>query len=250
MSFPNILHIAEEEVFNSYTTENVPVGSKAVLSDGRVFRFSENGADALVAGNVHSGVVPHTDFTDEAVATLAAGVTVLTGVGSTNTNVVANLLKYGYVYSDSATAANFMPMHRIKSNTLIPAGSATGTITLFTPLALPIAAAGTISYFRNPWRDVIIAAAGTVALCTGVAPIALAADAFGWLQTQGPCAVAYNSTTTALAAVGDPVANPVNVAGAVDGMAAGTAETNQIIGYVLGVVQADTEMTAVFLTIE
>jgi hypothetical protein len=33
-------------------------------------------------------------------------------------------------------------------------------------------------------------------------------------------------------------------------MATATAETNQIIGYVLGVVQADGEMTPVFLTIE
>ena len=40
MSFPNIIHLSEEETFNTYTAERYPVGSKAVVEDGRIFRFA------------------------------------------------------------------------------------------------------------------------------------------------------------------------------------------------------------------
>ena len=74
MSFPNILNISEEETFNTYTTEKVPVGSLARVEDGRLYRFSEVGATALVVNDMNQGTAPSANFQTEAVGTLAAGV--------------------------------------------------------------------------------------------------------------------------------------------------------------------------------
>ena len=245
MSFPNILHISEAETFNTYTTEKVPVGSLARVEDGRVFRFSEVGATALVVNDMNQGEAPLADGQTEVVGTLAAGVTVLTGVGATTADYAINSLKYGYVHTDNATT---LPIMRIKSNTLLDAGAATGTITLFVPTPTAIAAGNTISYIKNPWRDVIQGVVTTpTAVPTGVCRVAAAADGFCWLQTAGVTSVLYDSTTTAIAAVGDPVQTGV-AAGAVGGIP--TVGITQIVGHLVGMVEATTESILVNLCID
>lgn len=245
MSFPNILNISEEETFNTYTTEKVPVGSLARVEDGRLYRFSEVGATALVVNDMNQGTAPSANFQTEAVGTLAAGVTVLTGVGSTTGDGAINLFRYGYVHTDDSTT---LPIVRIKSNTLISNGATTGTITLFVPTPTAIAAANTISYIKNPWRDVIQGVVTTpTAVPTGVCRVAAAADAFCWLQTAGVSSVQYDTATTAIAAVGDPVQMGV-AAGAVGGIP--TVGVTQIVGHLVGMVEADTESILVNLCID
>ena len=248
MSFPNILHITEEETFNSYTTERVPVGTKAVVEDGRVFRFSEVGATALVVNDMNQGEAPTTGYSGEAIGTLAAGVTVLTGVGATNEGgsiaIVADVLKYGYIHTDNATT---LPIMRIKANTAIALGS-TGTVTLFLPTPTAIAGGNTVSYIKNPWRDVIQGVITTpTAVPTGVCRVAAAAAAFCWLQTAGVTTVQYDTATTPIAAVGDPVQMGV-AAGAVGGIP--TVGITQIVGHLVGLVEADTESILVNLCID
>src|SRR3990167_1139350 len=147
MSFPTIAHIAEDEIFNQYSTERRPVGQKAITEDGRQFRFCENGGVAMVVASMYQSVISATiaDGLNEVVGTMAAGDTVLTGVGATTNSQAIDSLKEGYVFS--LTAADLNPCYRIKSNTLITQGAATGTITLYTPLQAAIAPAPPISFF-------------------------------------------------------------------------------------------------------
>lgn len=244
MSHPNIVHMSEEQTFVTSTTEVPPVGALAMIEDGRLYRFVENGATALVASTmVQSMLEIVADSTGQAVGTLAAGVTVLTGVGSTNNNYAIDLLKLGYVFSD--TAADLNPAYRIKSNTLITAAATTGTITLFVPTTAAIAAASTISYMRSPWRDVIVTVATTpTAIVLGVAVIAIAVDAFGWICSRGPASVLTQGTVV----IGDAV-SPGTDAGSVRDVAAGTAEVEPFLGKVLKV-EATTESSLIFLTID
>jgi len=245
MSFPNIIHLGEEATFSTYTAERYPVGTRAYAEDGRIFRFAEVGATLLVVGDMTQGTAPSANFQTEVVGTLAAGVTVLTGVGATTGDGAVNLFKYGYVASDDTTQ---LPAMRIKSNTLITNGSATGTITLFTPTPSAITVNSTISYIKNPWRDVIQSVATTpTALITGVTRLAAAADSFCWIQTGGICSVQYDTGTTAIAEVGDPVKTGV-AAGAVGGIP--TVGITQIVGHLAGMIEADTEMILVFLCID
>lgn len=246
MGFPNTINGSEERIFDDLVNEDVPVGSKMVLADGRLFRFSENAGTALVVGSVNQGAVPSTNTTTEVIDTLAAGVTILTGVGATAGAQAPDLLKYGYIYTDNAVT---LPAMRIKSNANIASGG-TGNVTLFTKTPTAIAAGNTVSYFVNPWRDVIIHDSPATAVYTGVCKTALTADQFGWLQTAGPCSVLYDATTTAIAVVNDPVVGDVNVDGAVAGAATAVLETDPIIGYQLGVVEGDGEQNLIFLVIE
>ena len=248
MSFPNIIHGSEELVFNEQSSEDAPVGAKMIIEDGRVFRYSECGATATVIGNVNSGEAPSTNYTTEVIDTLAAGVTVLTGVGATAAAATVNTFNEGYIYTDNATT---LPMVRIKSNAEIASGG-TGDVTIYTATPTAIAAANTVSYIKNPWRDVIIHGTPPAGVIAGVSKRAITAASFGWLQTQGPCSVLYDSDTTAIAAVGDPVCASAtgDSDGSVSGLATATAETNPIIAYQLGIVEGNAEQNLVFLVIE
>jgi hypothetical protein len=249
MSFPNIIHGTELEIFNSYTTEKVPVGAKMTIEDGRIFRFAECGAAALVIGNLNTGEAPSANFQAETIATLAAGVTTLTGIGATTASMSASALKQGYIYTHNATT---LPLMKIRDNTLITLSASTGIIYLWTKTPTAIAAANTVSYFKNPWRDVIIHGTPGAAVYTGVCQIALAANSFGWLQTGGPCNVLYDADTTAIAAVNDPVAGSVSgdSDGSVSGFAAGDAETDPVVGWQIGMVEANAEQNTVWLRID
>jgi hypothetical protein len=237
----NVIQGSEGMLFRSSATEKVPVGAKMVLTDGREFRMCENFTTALVIGSLNQSEVMTTNTSDEAVATLAAGVTVLTGVGATGANQAVDSLKYGYVHTSNALT---LPLLRIRSNTLITAAAETGTITLFQPTPTAIAAGNTVSYFKNLWRDVIVKpASAATAMIVGVSKIALAANYFGWLQVHGPASVLYDATQEA-------VAPDDTTAGACAGATAGDLETVGTIGMAMGLVEGDGEQTMVFLTLE
>lgn len=243
MAFPNVIHGSEEETLNTYTAERFPVGSKMEIEDGRIFRFAEAGATALEDDELTEAVAPSANFLDEAVATLAAGVLVLTGVGSTTGNGAVNLFRYGYVWSSTATNAN--PLYRIKSNILITAGATSGTITLFVPTVAAYAAADTITYIENPWRDIIVATATTAAgVHTGVPAIDIAANAFGWVQTRGPALVLIAGVVV--------LGNPVIVSGTAGAVGPAASQTTNLTG-VIGrciAVEATTEHGPIFLQLE
>ena len=80
--------------------------------------------------------------------------------------------------------------------------------------------------------------------------IALAINAFGWLQTSGPCTVLYDTGVTAIAAVGDPVGVDASTAGAVSGLGDGTVDTVTIVGTAMGPLESDGQQTVIFLMLE
>ncbi len=248
MSFPNIVFGSEGELWHNSATETVPVGTLMIIEDGRSFRFCEIAASVTtVVGGLLQAEVHTTDQSGEAIGTLDAGVTILTGAGSTSSNVAVDEYVNGYAYTDNAVT---LPMMRIKSNSAITAGS-TGTITLYNPTPTAIASGNTLCYIKNPWRDVILKpASAETAPAIGVNKVVITADYFGWVQTSGPASVLYDASTTAIAAIGDPVGPDQAVASAISGIADSTTDTVIIIGNALGIVEGDTNQTPVFLRME
>ncbi|KKM86937.1 hypothetical protein LCGC14_1273980 [marine sediment metagenome] len=255
MSFPTIIHGSEPEVFNSYSTERagVGIGAKLILPDGRHFRYTHAGGTALVVGSLNQAVVHTVNFSGEAVGTAAAGARVLPAVGSTTGSVAIDQLKFGYAYTDNTTA---LPMMQIKSNTAIVHNAASDigqTITLFTPI--PTALVGgtsTLCYFENPWEDIIVTP-GTgdpTSIIVGICKIALTEAYWGWVQSAGPTTALYDSSVQSIAGIGDPVAPDGTVSGAVAGGVDQQADTVQLIGTALGLVEADGEQTPIFLSID
>ncbi|MEE9149929.1 MAG: hypothetical protein V3U27_21335 [Candidatus Tectomicrobia bacterium] len=161
-----------------------------VIEDGRRFRYTLCGSGlALVVGALNQGAIPEAaKYNDQAVGTMAAGVTQITGIGATTTSMPASDLIDGYCWSEQE--AQLGPALRIKDNIEIDqAASDTGTINLYTALPIAIDAAETISYIRNTWRNTIVSATTITGLVAGVSVSLIAASGFGWLQTQGPCKV-------------------------------------------------------------
>lgn len=214
MSFPRVANGSEEETFNVSTTESIaPVGTKMVIEDGRTFRMAENGAVAGVCGRLfQSAVITVADNGAQAVGTIAAGETILTGVGATNNAVAADVLINGYLFVD--TAAQLDAVHRVKANDAI-AAAGTGNVTLFTALQDAIAGAETVSYIVNPYRNIIIHPSPQTANLAGVVSVALPADNFGWVATGGPCKVLVDGAVRALVN-GDEVVGSFTTDGTVE----------------------------------
>lgn len=244
MGLPNIVFMSEELTLKTYTTEMRPLGTLAMIEDGRQYHFTENGTTALVVGElVQARLEVVADSSGQTIGTLAAGVTVLTGIGATNNNFAIDVLKNGYCFFDTAVDKN--PAYRIKSNTLLTAGASTGTITLYVPTTVAVAAADTICYMRNAWKGVIVSVATTpTAKVLGVPNVAIAASEFGWTQSRGPASVLTQGTIV----IGDAV-SPGTAAGSARDVAAGTAETEPFLGFVLKV-EATTEHSLIFLTLD
>ena len=248
MSFPNIVFGSEGELFHNSADETVPVGTLMIIEDGRHFRFTEiaTGVTTVVNGLLQAEVHT-TDQSGEALDTLASGVVELTGVITTSSGVTSPEYVNGYIYTDNATT---LPMYRIKSTTTATAGNAI-TVTLYTSTPTAIAAGNTVSYIKNPWRDVILKpASAETAPAIGVNKVVITADQFGWVQTSGPVSALYDSSTTAIGAVGAPVAPDQAVASAVSGIADSGTDTVVQIGTAIGIVEGDTEQTPVFLRME
>ena len=194
MSFPNVVYGSEEETFAADAIQSVPVGTKMIIEDGRAYRYAKNNAsNAAIVANVQQGAIPEVaKYGDQAVATLAAGVSVLTAVGATTTDMGIHELVNGYCWSEQTTQLG--PASRIKDNTLIAAGAATGTITLYSPLPLALVAADTISYIRNPWMNVLIQPTTPTGQLVGIAVAAIPVSTWGWVQVSGPCKVQTTGT--------------------------------------------------------
>lgn len=241
MSFPNIVHGHESETFTDDDIQGAPVGTKMVIEDGRIYRYAQADSTALVAALMNQSAIPEVaKYGDQAVGTMAAGATVLTGVGADTTDLAANQLINGYCWSEQTTQLG--PAARIKDNTLITQGAETGTITLYEGLAVLIAAGDTISYIRNTWQSIKIHATGEVAEIAGVTVCSVAASVWAWVQTGGPAKIQTSGTpvvTAGLQAVG-AAAGEVAVA---------SAATDNLIGRFMFWEQSD-EDALIFLTIE
>ena len=202
MSFPSVVRISSDDALVTSTTKTSRFGQKAVDEYGRVFRYARGGAIAITAGLNNQALATTTNWTDEAIATLAAGVSVLTGVGATTGSCAADLLVDGWCYSTTATNTN--PIMRIKSNTVITLIDTTGTITLYQPTLAAFAVADTITYAPNTWNNIIICPTALTGQLAGVALVDIAVGSYGWVQTGGTCKVLYDATGATIGLLAGP----------------------------------------------
>ena len=225
------------------------IGAKYILPDGRNFRYTHAGGANLVVGNLNQAVVHTTNYSGEAIGNNPVGSRQLKGVDSTVGNIAISQFKFGYIYSDNTVA---FPMMQIKDNlNIVTAGDADGLFDLFTPSPVAtVSGTTTICYFENPWEDIIIHDSPNTAMNIGICKIALTTLYWGWVQTAGPCSAHYDSSTTPIAGIGDPVGPDQAVDGAVSGLATDDEDTVNIIGTALGLVEGDAEQTPIFLSID
>ena len=238
--------IPNQGILDASATQKYPLGTRYAKNDGRVFRYAKAGSVALVAGNlIQSAALGGADTTvqhDLTPAAAAAGSYTVT-VTLKTTAQAKDTFKNGWLAVTDGDAANAMgDLYLIKSHPAADGGAAC-VITLYEPLKRAITTNSRISLLANIYSGVIQAPATTpTGLAVGVAPTAVPANNYFWLQTWGIANVLIQTATTA----GVRVQRDVGAAGAV-GKTANTILT-EIVG-MCGYVNDTTDAGFVFLTI-
>lgn len=227
---------AGQGLFESSTTAKHFPGELLVTPDGRRFRYAKAGGTALVAGNVlqtAAEVTTHQNLVATAAAIDAESVTVT--LGATN---AATANQYAGGLAVVTVTPNLGGIYAIKSH---PAAAALATLALQLSDRIRVAwtTSTRVDLIPNPYVGVIQSPATTLTGATvGVAPWAIPANEWGWIQVGGvaPVLVAGTIAVGAMAVVpsgtaGAAVTDPANASVIMIGQAlsaTASGETNAV----------------------
>lgn len=239
---------AGQSIYETRTTPLHNPGTRAVLPDGRVFYYSVNRTNAiLAAGKLTKMAEVSVDFDDLATNTAVVGDMVVNVTPVGTATYAANELAGGYLSINSGTTG-LGTQYRISHHVATTAATAFD-LYLSEPIRVAFNADTTATVVPNPWSDCVITDADETQLVNGVAPFAVpvgsdSAPVYFWNQTWGVATVLGNGTP----AIGQAVSVGATTAGSFDAAAEGAGTVNQIIGTVL-YTSVSADYTPIFLTI-
>ncbi len=235
MAFPFILSISDAEPYALYTDRRgLALGQLAMTSDGRQFRWANNGAVLLGVGKTLCGVAPVTAHVlqtattagviGDATVTMTIGATAIT-VDQYRDGILAIELGTGFGYA-----------YGLDRHTSYLASATTVAIPFKRGVTLQAAVpttSNTISFIASPYSSMVIFPATTATTaCTAVSVSPIPASGtppatpqFGWVQTKGLAAVLAIGTVV----IGQNVGVPSGTAGGVLPIA---DDLTQVVGYV------------------
>ena len=189
-----------QSIYNESTVKHHRVGTRAQLSDGRVFYYTRNSGAAIVAGNLLMSELVSGDGDDLAVTASAAGQKVV-NVTPTGSKVWTDGdLQGGYLCVNDAVGEGIT--YQIESHPTNTGGTAFN-ITLRDDIAVALTTASQVTILKNPWMDAVIAAADQAHMPAGVANVAVTAGTgtkqYFWCQTWGVVA-GWDDAATAIGA--------------------------------------------------
>ena len=222
MSYPTIIYIPEGEQFNNYDSRRWPLGTRAILQDGRRFVFCEAGGSALATGKVQQSEVPDGDHDTLAVLSGAKNARVINFTNGSDA-IEANLYADGTAVTEAAAGASEGYLLKVDLAHDSQGASGAAEIPLAPGYGLPLAlnTSDTITLIKNPYQDVIISGAPPAALILGVACSPVPIANWGWLQTWGPAAVLIDDTNV--------IGGRVSPCGTAGNSTAGAVEASGII---------------------
>jgi hypothetical protein len=186
------------------------LGTKAVLPDGRAFRYAKAGGTGLEVGKLmqSAAIVPNHQNCAATVAAIGATTVSLT-LG--NTALTANYYAGGTLTVNAGTGLG--QVFTIKSHPAADASAAV-VVTLVDPIRVALASSSSkVSLSTNPYDGVIIFPTTPTGAPVGVTPIAVTAAYYFWIQTHGLAACLMDGTPAM-----SSVLSPSNgTAGAVEG---------------------------------
>lgn len=248
MSFPTTVYLTDDMVKTQSAVKKFPLGTRGITSDGRVFRYALNGATALSAARlIMRAAVDNAEFStgnyiSTAMGTITSTWSSLDIYCTWDATSTFGLDKFadGYMVTSGTTGPG--QMVRLKGNTTGVGATASQVVTLKlkedSRLSASITTAQEISLFLNPYKGTLVnlGTTGGKSCVLGIAPMAVTANYYYWLQTWGP-AVAIGIAAPAL---GQPLKQDVTTSNSgyintwQHGSTEGTsADWPQIIGYCL-----------------
>ncbi len=215
MGYPSTLELAwgEEKHTSTKDFAGCPLGTRAVLPDGRVFRYALAGEAITGAGYLVQDPITAANHDMDLVipTSWAVGDTsVIVTLGATA--AAANLYKDGYVYvNDGGGEGHF---YRIKSHAAVAsAGNLTAVLQDDEKVIVATVAGTSLAGLKqNPYNGVLLYNTTPDGVPRGVATRAIASGSYAWVQTWGDCAALINGTVV----LGKMVTAGLTTSGSID----------------------------------
>tara|TARA_Y100000310_G_scaffold84594_1_gene81501 strand:- start:12390 stop:13202 length:813 start_codon:yes stop_codon:yes gene_type:complete len=198
MSFSYTIYGDEGDQFATASTQRQPLGTRMVMRDGRVYRYSRNSSTAISAGlllvqaaEVANSTGYHILPVDEAAGSTSI---LLDATGSTGA-FSANELKEGIIFFSATGATGQSEPHMIYQHAAWTTVTGTQiTFHLYPGDSIQNAwdtSTGVVGIHKNKYRDAVPSsiALGSAGHPVGVSNIPVAASYYYWAQTWGLCPV-------------------------------------------------------------
>ena len=188
-------NIPDQEWYEQSATQKYMIGTRLVLSDGRVFRYTKNGAAALAPGDLAQSAAEGGTTTYQHDLTPSAAALGATSVSFTTVTdaITANEFTDGFLAVTAGPGLG--DMYKIVSH----AGGAAGALVFVVdrPLLTAWTTSSRITIIKDVCMDVVEAATTPTGVAVGVAPIVVSIGYYCWLQTWGIANVLVKTALTA-----------------------------------------------------
>lgn len=231
-----------QDNFVSSSTQIHSLGTRAMMKDGRVYRYAQAGGSNLVAGNLLQSAAPIANHLAQTAPVVAIGAVSFSFTPGATAGA-ANLYAEGYLQVDTGVAAENGYTYSVSGHAAITSSTAF-TLNLNDPIQVALSASSTVGLVHNSYKNVIQTPTTITAKVCGVAPYIISTTQYGWVQTWGPASVLINGTP----AVTAPVINGGTTAGSVDVWTSAAQPTANLVGHMMQV-GVSTKNNMVFLCI-
>jgi len=211
---------------------------------GKAFRYTLNGAAALIKGTVLAASVEDTTYENMAVGTAGVVGDKFLQITNGTATITSAQFEGGSISVYTAGTVAICDEYTITgiSGTKTTGGAL--KVWLDKPLRYAYTTSAKVNMKRSPWSGVIIAPTTCTEMLVGIAQYEIPAEYYGWVQTHGICSARSDNGTFA---VGSDIGSTITVEGSIGVFAAGTAK--QRIG-VTRMAKADASGLSVFLQID
>lgn len=189
MSFTGPVQLSAQELNVTNTNKLHKLGTVGATADGRKYRYTQNGAVALVAGKTINAIAKVANHTTQSVqAAAAVGVyTVSVTVGATA--ITADQYTDGYLVIKDTSALGAGTAYRISGHSTISSAGGTVSVFLQEPIVTALTTSSIYSLVASPWSAVVVAPAAAAEVVVGVAQLAIPASTYFWAQVGGIASV-------------------------------------------------------------
>lgn len=202
--------VREQAFRDISSTKLVRLGALDETVDGRKYRYALAGAVDLAPGKICVAAAHVANHLNRTLATgVSAGATqVAVPVGATA--VTAGQYSEGYLVVNDSTGEGIS--YAISNNTAA-ASSGTPVVNLEEAVEVALTSASDVSLIASPFSAIIVAPGAVAHRPVGVPNVTVTAAYYGWVQTQGDCAVLSDGAITkgAGAILSDAVAGAVEI---------------------------------------
>jgi len=235
----------DEKVTSTTADLGLTVGTRMILPDGRVFRYSfSNGAPGAGTG-VQSSAAEGNHDSDLVVTAAAAVGAKSASVTLGATAAAEDLYANGYLLVNDEAGEGHI--YKIRQHDAIGSGG-TGTINLMDgdTIAVALTTSSQVGLVANPYMHVIPSPGGAqTGRTVGFTTVAVADNSYFWAQTWGEAAVLVDGTLV----IFRPIRMSDGTAGAVEEYSSQTDAEEQEVGFATNVRGLDGEYQFAFLTI-